>query len=84
MPRSRHIVTGEWVEINKGRACVITFDGISVKGHVDFNEIPDESDTLLRVHARPNDQIEQNEDKSVFVRSDQTGYQIVVDVKGNA
>ena len=84
MARTRYVVDGTWTEINGAIACTITFDCISRKGHVQFNEVPDETPTILKLHAQPNDQIEQNENKSVYVRSDQEGYEIVVDTVGNA
>jgi hypothetical protein len=77
-------VTSDWTKVNNDAVCVITFDEISRKGHVEFNDTPGETSTMLKVHAQPNDQVQQNENKPVYVRSNEDGYQIVVDTVGDA
>lgn len=79
MARTRYSVTPLWTLVNGGVKCIVTTDVINKKGNIEFNDVPNDPDTALRLLPNPNFQLEQLEDKPVYVRSDVEGYEIVVD-----
>ena len=82
MSRTRVTVTTSWQEVNASTACVVTIDRVAKKGGIFFNDSSGAADTQLALYPKPNWQIEQDEDKPLFVRADEDGWEIVVDTKG--
>lgn len=81
MARTRFIVTPVWTLVNAGVKCIVTMDVINKRGNIEFNDVPNDPETALRILPNPNFQLEQLEDKPVYVRSNIEGYEIVVDTE---